>query len=141
MEISVEPGLPQFIHFGREVCNDLDQAERREWWLTNGLGGYAAGTVAGTLTRRYHGLLVAPLRPPLGRTLVFAKADAELLIGETRVALHSNRWASGAIEPRGYAHLESFHLDGRLPVWRYAIGDLRLEARIWMAAVWLVFPR
>lgn len=129
----MEPELPQFIHFGREVCNDLDQAERREWWLANGLGGYAAGTVAGTLTRRYHGLLVAPLRPPLGRTLVFAKADAELLIGETRVALHSNRWTSGVIEPRGYAHLESFHLDGRLPVWRYAIGDLRLEARIWMA--------
>jgi len=130
----VEQALPQLIHFGREVCCDLEQAERREWWLANGLGGYASGTVAGTLTRRYHGLLVAPLRPPLGRTLVFAKADATLVLGDKRIPLHSNRWAGGAIEPRGYLHLESFHLDGRLPVWRYAIGDVRLEARIWMEA-------
>jgi hypothetical protein len=47
---------PQFIRFGRETYGDLAQAERREWWLTNGLGGYASGTLAGTLTRRYHGL-------------------------------------------------------------------------------------
>jgi 4-alpha-glucanotransferase len=64
------------IRFGRAVCGDLGQAERREWWLANGLGGYAAGTVAGSLTRRYQGLLVAPVEPPLGRRLVFAKADA-----------------------------------------------------------------
>ncbi|MCU0835440.1 MAG: amylo-alpha-1,6-glucosidase [Chromatiaceae bacterium] len=124
--------LPQLIHFGREVCNDLDAAERREWWLTNGLGAYAAGTVAGTLTRRYHGLLIAPLAPPLGRTLVFAKAEATLVRGAERIPLATNRWVGGAVDPRGYRHLESFHLDGRLPVWRYAIGDLRLEARVWL---------
>ena len=66
--------LPDFIRCGRAICGDLLQAERREWWLTNGLGGYAAGTVAGTLTRGYHGLLIAPMRPPLDRRLVFAKA-------------------------------------------------------------------
>jgi len=125
-------GLPQLIRFGREVCNDLAAAERREWWLSNGLGGYAAGTVAGTLTRRYHGLLIAPLDPPLGRTLVFAKADATLIHGAERIPLATNRWAGGAVEPRGYRYLESFHLDGRLPVWRYAIGELRLEARVWL---------
>lgn len=130
----MEQALPQTIHFGREVCNDIEQAERREWWLTNGLGGYAAGTLAGTLTRRYHGLLVAPLAPPLGRTLLFARADATLILGEERHALHVNRWAGGAVEPRGHLNLEEFHLDGRLPVWRYAIGDLRLEMRIWMEA-------
>lgn len=130
----MEQALPQFIRFGREVCNDLDQAERREWWLSNGLGGYAAGTIAGTLTRRYHGLLFAPMQPPLGRTLVFAKADADLIVGDRTFPLHSNRWQGGAIEPRGYMQLESFHLDGRQPVWRYAIGDVRLEARIWMQA-------
>lgn len=121
-----------FIHFGREVCNHLQAAEQREWWIANGLGGYAAGTVAGTLTRRYHGLLVAPLKPPLGRTLVFAKADASLILGEACQPLHSNRWVGGAVEPRGYLHLESFHLEGNLPVWRYALGDVRIEARIWM---------
>jgi predicted glycogen debranching enzyme len=124
--------LPQFIHFGREICGDLAQAERREWWLANGLGGYAGGTVAGTLTRRYHGLLVAPITASLGRLLVFAKADATLIAGEQRWPLHTNRWTSGAVAPPGYLHLESFHLDGRLPVWRYALDGLRIEARIWM---------
>ena len=59
--------VPRLVRFGRAVCGDLDQAERREWWLANGLGGYAAGTIAGSLTRRYHGLLIAPVDPPLGR--------------------------------------------------------------------------
>jgi 4-alpha-glucanotransferase len=130
----MEPILPQFIRFGRALCNDLEAAERREWWLANGLGGYAAGTVAGTLTRRYHGLLIAPLSPPLGRVLVLAKADATLVVDGQSHPLHSNRWTGGAIDPRGYLHLEAFHLDGRLPVWRYAFGDRRLEARVWMEA-------
>ncbi len=68
--------VPEFIRFGRELCGDPRQAERREWWLANGLGAYATGTVAGTLTRCYHGLLIAPVNPPLGRYPVFAKAEA-----------------------------------------------------------------
>jgi 4-alpha-glucanotransferase len=124
--------LPNYIHFGREICGDLVQGERREWWLTNGLGGYAAGTVAGTLTRRYHGLLIAPVAPPLGRSLVFSKAEATLLHENQVVPLFTNRWGSGAINPIGYVHLESFQLQGRMPVWRFAIGELRLEARILM---------
>ena len=87
------------IRFGREICGDLAQAERREWWLANGLGGYAAGTIAGTLTRRYHGLLVAPVNPPLGRHLVLAKADATLRVGRARSwPLFTNRWSGGAID-------------------------------------------
>ncbi len=46
-------GIPNFIRFGRAICGDLDQAERREWWLSNDLGGYAAGAAAGILTRRH----------------------------------------------------------------------------------------
>ena len=75
-------GIPAIIRFGRAICGDLHEAERREWWLANGLGGYAAGTIAGSLTRRYHGLLIAPVDPPLGRRLIWAKADAELIDGE-----------------------------------------------------------
>lgn len=123
---------PNDIRFGREICGDLAQGERREWWLSNGLGGYAAGTVAGTLTRRYHGLLIAPVKPPLGRWLVFAKAEATLLYEGQSLPLFTNRWGSGAIEPRGYQHLESFQLQGRMPVWRFAVDGLRLETRIWM---------
>ncbi|HPE72042.1 MAG TPA: amylo-alpha-1,6-glucosidase [Candidatus Competibacter sp.] len=122
--------LPDFIRFGRAICGDLGQAERREWWLGNGLGTYAAGTIAGTLTRRYHGLLIAPIEPPLGRWLVFSKADATLLDGDREIPLFSNRWSGGAINPEGHVHLESFHLHGRMPVWRYALGDRVIEQRI-----------
>src|SRR4030065_507480 len=64
-----------FIEFGREICGELSTAETREWLVTNGIGGFASGTVAGLLTRRYHGLLIAALKPPLGRTLLVTKLD------------------------------------------------------------------
>jgi 4-alpha-glucanotransferase len=128
----METKLPDLIRFGREVCGDLVQAERREWWLANGLGGYAAGTVAGTLTRRYHGLLIAPVKPPLGRHVVMAKADATLVSGERSWPLFTNRWGDGAIDPQGYLAIETFQLDGRVPQWRYACGELRVESRVWM---------
>ncbi len=120
------------IRFGRAICGDLAAAERREWWIANGRGGYAGGTVAQTLTRRYHALLVAPIDPPLGRVLVLAKADA--LFSESGVSqpLFANRWASGAVIPQGHLALESFHLDGTIPVWRFAFGGRVVEQRIWM---------
>jgi predicted glycogen debranching enzyme len=124
--------VPHTVRFGRAICGDLREAERREWWLANGLGGYAAGTIAGSLTRRYHGLLIAPAEPPLGRRLVWAKADAELVDGEQRWPLFTNRWGGGVISPAGYVHIESFHLDGTIPVWLFSIGLIRIEARIWL---------
>ena len=131
------------IRFGRAVCGDLAQAERREWWLSNGLGGYAAGTIAGSLTRRYHGLLITPLENTLNRQLMFARAEPTLEIDGKFYPLSCNRWQSGAIAPRGYLHLESFRLNGQLPVWVYAVAGVRLEQRIFMeqgeAAVWVSF--
>ncbi len=124
--------LPQLVRFGRETCGDLAAAERREWWLANGLGGYAAGTIAGTLTRRYHGLLLAPVNPPLGRVLVFSKADATVHDGERAYPLFANRWGDGSVDPRGFVTIESFHLDGGTPVWRFALGDAIVEQRIFM---------
>jgi predicted glycogen debranching enzyme len=120
------------IHFGREVCGDLGQAEAREWLVTNGIGGYASGTIAGLLTRRYHGILVAALQPPLGRTLVLAKLDDTALYGDRFYPLHTNRWADGAVGPHGYWQIERFSLEGTIPTWRYACGDAILEKRIWM---------
>jgi predicted glycogen debranching enzyme len=128
----IRPAVPRLVRFGRAICGDLEAAERREWWLANGLGGYAAGTIAGSLTRRYHGLLIAPVDPPLGRRLLWAKADAELVDGDARWPLFTNRWAGGAVSPAGYVHIESFHLDGVVPVWVFAIGLIRIEARIWL---------
>jgi len=120
------------LRFGRVVCGDLAQAERREWLLTNGLSGYASGTVAGSLTRRYHGLLIAPVGGPLERRLILAKADATLLLDEHAWPLFTNRWQDGVVAPAGHVNLESFLLDGRMPVWRFTFGDVGLEMRIWM---------
>lgn len=127
-----------FLDFGREVCGDLAVAERREWLVTNGIGGFASGTIASLLTRRYHGLLVAALQPPLGRTLLLAKLDetAEYdgIYPESGrfYPLHVNRWEDGLVEPNGHHHLNRFHLEGTTPVWTYACANALLEKRVWM---------
>ncbi|MER3493493.1 MAG: glycogen debranching protein [Mastigocladus sp. ERB_26_2] len=120
------------IEFGREVCGTLDLAETREWLVTNGIGGYASGTVAGLLNRRYHGLLVATLKPPLGRTLMLAKLDETAVYGDRIYPLHTNRWADEIVSPNGYLHIERFALEGTTPVWHFACADALLEKRIWM---------
>jgi len=120
------------IGWGREICGDLPAAERREWLCANGIGGYASGTVAGSLTRRYHGLLVAALDPPLGRTVLVAKVDETVAVDGLALPLATNRWAGGAIEPRGHTAIERFALDGTTPVWTYAIADTLVEKRVWM---------
>jgi predicted glycogen debranching enzyme len=133
MQGSCEAGLaPCPIRFSRAICGDLGQAERREWWIANGLAGYAAGTIAGSLTRRYHGLLIAPIASPLGRRLILAKADATLVAGARSWPLFTNRWKGGAISPAGNVRIASFHLDYSVPVWTYEIEDRQIEARIWM---------
>src|SRR5438034_9303628 len=90
------------LEWGRELCGDLDAAERREWLCTNGIGGFASATVAGTLTRRYHGLLVAAQEPPLGRTLLVAKVEERAAYAGHATAFGTNRWAGGAVDPHGY---------------------------------------
>ncbi|MEH1780132.1 MAG: amylo-alpha-1,6-glucosidase [Nostoc sp.] len=120
------------IEFGREICGNLDIAESREWLVTNGIGGYASGTVAGLLTRRYHGLLVAALKPPLGRTLMLTKLDETVLYDTRSYPLDTNRWANGTVSPHGYQHIERFSLEGTIPVWRFGVADALLEKRVWM---------
>lgn len=126
-----EGSLPG-IEFGREICCSLANAEQREWLVTNGIGGFASGTVAGLATRRYHGLLVAALKPPLGRTLLVAKMEETAEYGGTKYGLSANRWADAAVNPKGYFFVERFRLEGTTPVWTFALADARLEKRIWM---------
>ena len=120
------------FRFGRGICCVEESAETLEWLVTNGRGSYASGTVAGMLTRRYHGLLVAALNPPVGRYLLVAKFDETVKYGDESVALSSNRWADGIVDPKGYVNIESFYLDGGIPVWNYAVADAILEKRVWM---------
>jgi len=114
------------------ACGDLAVAERREWLVTNGLGGFACGTVAGTLTRRYHGLLFAARTPPVGRTLLCPKIDAEVRYDGATYALATDRWRSGVIAPQGYVLLTNFRLEGTIPVWTFTCGDAIVERRVWM---------
>lgn len=126
------------LEFGREVCGNTAVAETREWLVTNGIGGYASGTIAGMLTRRYHGLLMAALQPPLGRTLLVAKIDETAEYDGIYpqsgrfFPLFANRWAGGSLEVEGPRHLNQFHLEGTTPVWTYGLGNALLEKRIWM---------
>lgn len=126
------------IDFGREVTGHIEVSSRREWLVTNGIGGYAMGTVAGVLSRRYHGLLVAALNPPLGRTLMLAKLDETIQYHDTYFPLYIDQWTGdsteegGLYKPNGHYYIERFHLVGSTPHWTYACGDALLEKRIWM---------
>ena len=121
------------IGFGPEIVADLPGALRREWLVTNGLGGYASGTLAGVNTRRYHGLLVAALAPPVERTLLVAGSIDWVTYDGRWYPLSTHEYGDGTIDPHGSRHMASFTLDGNLPVWTYAIADALLERRVWMA--------
>jgi predicted glycogen debranching enzyme len=125
-------GTKSAVEFGRDICGELQAGEQREWLVTNGIGGFASGTVAGLLTRRYHGLLFAALKPPLGRTLLVSKLEEIVEYDGAEYPLSTDRWAGGAVSPQGYRYIERFRLDGASPVWTFAFADALLEKRIWM---------
>ena len=121
------------VSLGREICGDFFAAVRREWLVTNGLGGYASGTLAGVNTRRYHGLLVAAVTPPVGRTVLVGGLVEWASCGGRRYPLSTHEYGDGTIDPHGYRQLQEFALEGMLPVWTYALDDALLEKRVWMA--------
>ena len=108
------PTMSEMIRLDPEECRDLT----REWLVTNGLGGYASGTVAGPNTRRYHGLLMAALQPPVRRVLLLA----DLTVSVTG--------PDG--EPEPLTTPSEMRLDGMLPACRWRIGGRVIERRIWM---------
>jgi predicted glycogen debranching enzyme len=122
---------PVVVKFGSEICGSLDVGNEREWLATNGLGGFASGTVTGVLTRRYHGLLIASV-PEIGRVLLVSKAEEILRYAGRDYALGANRWSSGSVEPHGFRLIEQFRLAGSVPVWRFACADAIFEKRVWM---------
>ena len=120
------------MDFGRAVAGSLAVAESREWLCANGLGGFASGTVAGLPTRRYHGLLVAAVTPPVGRTVLVTGLEERVGYDGQVYELSTARWADGTVAPQGYRLIERFHLDGTTPVWHYACADTLIEKRVWM---------
>ncbi len=106
----------------------------REWLVTNGLGGYASGTISGIPTRRYHGLLIAALEAPLGRSLMLAQVSERLCLANgSYVSLGFNELTGDDLIARtGTGHLVEFQLEAGLPVWRYEADGVTLEKRLWM---------
>lgn len=131
--ISIKEIDETLIGLGRGDCGSFERAVEREWLVTNGMGGFASGTISNVNTRRYHGLLMAALSPPVERTLLVAKVDATVIYGGRTYQLFSNEFIDGTITPHGCLHLESFFLDGSVPVWHYALADALIEKRVLMA--------
>ena len=108
----------------------IDLSLQREWLQTNGLGGYSSSTVAGMNTRRYHGLLMAAAKPPVGRILLLSKLEETLVVQGRRHDLSANQYP-GVIHPRGDLLLKEFRRDP-FPVFVYELEGLRLEKSVFM---------
>ena len=122
--------MKAMIEFRQDVCGNLSEALSREWLETNGLGGFASSTIVGLNTRRYHGLLTAATKPPVGRFVLLSKLEETLVLGDRRFDLSANRYP-GVVHPQGYQYLVRFRLDP-FPVFTYAVEGLEIEKSVFM---------
>jgi predicted glycogen debranching enzyme len=118
------------IRFGEEVCTNLDTALRREWLEANGIGGFASATINGCNTRRYHGLLVAATKPPVGRFVLLSKLEETLIVNGRRFGLSTNRYP-GVIHPQGFQFLKQFRLDP-FPTFTFSVDTIEIEKTVFM---------
>ncbi len=109
--------------FGPDVLRDPVASAAHEWLETDGLGGFASGTIGGIRTRRYHGLLLAAMKPPTERRVFVQDIEEDFIAGASRFSLSAHRYAPDAVYPRGLDHLTRFHLYP-WPTWTYEFeGD------------------
>ncbi|HKR61236.1 MAG TPA: amylo-alpha-1,6-glucosidase [Pyrinomonadaceae bacterium] len=120
------------IRADQKICRNLDEALAREWLETNGLGGFASATIAGANTRRYHGLLTAATKPPVGRVVMLSKLEETLVIDGSRHDLSTNQYP-GAVHPQGYQMQTGFRLDP-FPVFTYNVSGVEVEKSVFMVA-------
>lgn len=112
----------------QEICRDFSQSSRLEWLLTNGIGGYAMGTVCGANTRRYHGHLIAAANPPTSRVLLLSALEAYAVVRGRAYGVSTNQY-SGAIHPQGYMLLKSFSV-GDHAEWVFELPNTTLRKRL-----------
>lgn len=125
--------LVRKISFTEEDAHRPDATLRREWLVSNGLGGFASSSVAGVPTRRYHGMLISALPTPLGRSVMLNHLiEWVRLSNGQRFLIGGQERAGGALELPGAIHLSEFRLEDGLPVWRYELEGAVLEKRILM---------
>ncbi|HEX3249499.1 MAG TPA: amylo-alpha-1,6-glucosidase [Pyrinomonadaceae bacterium] len=118
------------IELGQDICRDPSAALSREWLETNGIGGFSSSTILGLNTRRYHGLLTAATKPPVGRFVLLSKLEETLLIDGRRYELSANQYP-GVIHPQGFNYQTGFRLDP-FPTFTYEIEGTHIEKSVFM---------
>ena len=116
--------------FDREICTNFEESTSREWLETNGIGGFASGTISGANSRRYHGILTAATKPPLGRITMLSKFEETLIIDRKSYELSANQYPN-SIQPEGFKYLKSFRLEP-FPIWIYEVEGIEIEKKIFM---------
>lgn len=129
--VAAQPKLEQQnIIIDAMTCKDFSKSSHLEWLETNGLGSFASGTVSGANTRRYHGLLVASLHPPVDRFVTLSKVEETFLYGDQRFELGANQFPF-TVSPNGYAFIQEFQLSP-FPCWTFDLDGLLLEKSLFM---------
>jgi predicted glycogen debranching enzyme len=123
-------GVVPWLSVGQEACVDYARSSQLEWLEANGTGGFAMGTVAGSNTRRYHGLLVASLHPPVERVLTLSRLEETVLGPSGDTPLATNQYP-GTLYPTGFLKLLEFRLDP-CPTWSFQVGEARIERRLFL---------
>src|SRR5205809_3061462 len=118
------------IEMDQESCRNLERALSHEWLETNGIGGFSSSTITGLNTRRYHGLLTAATKPPVGRLVLLSKLEETLIIDSRRYELSTNQYP-GVVHPQGFNYQCGFRLDP-FPVFTYEVEGVRLEKSVFM---------
>jgi len=124
---------PQAVRVMAWNGGECEPLVSREWLVTNGLGGYASGTISGVATRRYHGLLIAALPAPHGRSMMLAQLGEQLSLADGRTISLGGEERAGDLRIPGAVCLKEFRLELGLPVWSYDLGaGVSLQKRLLM---------
>src|SRR5688572_18354193 len=109
----------------KDAVKQMSGVQNREWLETNGLGGYASSSLIGANTRRYHGLLVAAIQPPVVRSVLLSKFEETLVIAGTRYDLSSNQYGGGVVHPMGLQYFRRFRLDP-FPIFTFEVEGIEI---------------
>jgi len=121
------------IEFAPPLVNTLAEGLRREWLETNGIGGWASSTIIGANTRRYHGLLVAATKPPVGRMVMLSKLDETVEVGDETIELGCSQYP-GLVHPEGFKFLSRFSR-GLFPEFEFSLNSNEIRIRKTIAAL------
>src|SRR5579864_2386699 len=129
VKADVRRSKPRLV-LDQKICSDLSLSRSREWLETNSIGGYASSTITGLNTRRYHGVLVAATKPPVGRMVLLSKMEETFVIEGRRYDLSTNDYPH-VVHPAGYKLLKEFRLDP-FPTFVFEVDGVEIEKRVFL---------